>query len=326
MDIPRNVVPTVLAIALLSGLGNRLSAQQINDAAFETAQEVDSLARPAFARGAGPLVLYDTAHFNPPLNEGRYKAVSDLLRADGYEIVAGRIPFDSLQPSPYRILFMVTPFAADRAVDRAAAAQPVFSEGEAAAIEAWVRRGGSLLFVVGHEPSGAAHASLARRFGVELRNGTAMDSTPANNWVDGHPGCRGCLKFTRENGLLRSHAINLGRDSSERVSSVISAAGQSVRSSSESHVLLAMGSAAFDVLATKDTVSARGRAHAVALSFGAGRVVVIGDGSILSGFTYGPESPRFRRWWPKDPDNRQFTLNVMHWLSGLFPEPQGPGK
>lgn len=79
-----------------------------------------------------------------------------------------------------------------------------------------------------------------------------------------------------------------------------------------------MGSASYDVLATKDTLSARGRAHAVALQYGAGRVVVIGDGSILSGFTYGPKNPRFRRWWPTDPHNRQFTLNVMHWLSGAL--------
>jgi len=78
------------------------------------------------------------------------------------------------------------------------------------------------------------------------------------------------------------------------------------------------------IFAGGGTLSAQGRAQAVALTFGSGRVVVIGDGSILSGFAYGPENLRFRRWWPKDPDNRQFTLNVVHWLAGLLPAEPGP--
>ena len=64
-------------------------------------------------------------------------------------------------------------------------------------------------------------------------------------------------------------------------------------------------------------MSAFGRGQAVAREHGAGRVVVLGDGSILAGSVYGPENPRFRHWWPRDPENRQFTLNIMHWLSGL---------
>ncbi|MEX2271994.1 MAG: DUF4350 domain-containing protein [Vicinamibacterales bacterium] len=284
-------------------------------------QTANTLARPAYASGAGPRVLYDTAHWNPSLDDGRYRAVADLLRADGYRIEGGAIPFEMAALGGYDILLSVTPYAADRASNPAEAARPVFSDAQCDTLEAWVRKGGKLLFVVGHQPSGIAHANLAARFGIELRNGSAMDATPANNWVDGHASCGGCLKFTRENGLLRLHPITEGRDAEERVMSVISAVGQSIAVRNPRDILLAMGPDSYDVLPDKRRLPAKGRAQAVAVSAGAGRVVVIGDGSILSGFTYGAENPGFRRWWPKDPDNRQFTLNVMHWLSGLLPGP-----
>ncbi len=287
------------------------------------AQEQDSASRPAFSSGTGPRILFDTVHWNPPLAEGRYQAVADLLRADGYRIVAGSVPFDSAELNRYDLLFIVTPYAMDPLSDPGGAAKPVFTDAECDALAAWVRAGGSLLFVVGHAPSGTAHSNLARRFGVELRNSTTMDVTPANNWVEGDARCAGCLKFTLQNALLRPHPITLGRNSTERVTSVISAAGQSLGVPSDRYILLALGPAAYDEVRGGDTLSARGRAQAVALTLGSGRVVVIGDGSILSGSAYGPENPRFRRWWPKDPDNRQFTLNVVHWLTGLLPQEQG---
>lgn len=284
------------------------------------AQERIALARPAFQPGAGPRILFDTAHWNPSFTEGRYHAVADLLRADGYRIVAGPVPFDSAGLQRYDLLFLVTPYATNPRTDASGAARPVFSEAESDALAAWVRAGGRLLLVVGHPPSGVAHANLARRFGVDLRNGTAIDATPANNWIEGGARCLGCLKFTLQNGLVRPHPITLGRDSTERVTSVISAAGQSLGVPDDHQVLLALASTAYDALPGGDTVSARGRAQAVAVTAGRGRVVVIGDGSILSGFAYGPENPRFRRWWPVDPDNRQFTLNVVRWLAGHLPQ------
>lgn len=275
--------------------------------------------RAAYPLGAGPMILYDTSRWNPPLNAGRYQAVAELLRADGYQIEGGALRLDPMTLSRYSVLMMVTPYADDPRGDAIAAARPVFLEAEVTILESWVQSGGRLLLVVGHQPNGAATANLARRFGVELRNGTAMDATPANNWIEGDKGCLGCLKFTVENTLLRSHPITSGRDSTERVESVISAAGQSMRLMESGSVLLAMGPAAFDDV-EGDTIPASGRAQGIALLYGAGRVVVLGDGSILSGFAYGPENPRFRRWWPEDPHNRQFTLNVLHWLTGLLEE------
>ena len=61
-----------------------------------------------------------------------------------------------------------------------------------------------------------------------------------------------------------------------------------------------------------ETVSAAGRAQAVALPFGKGRVVVFGEAAMLSA-----QNVNFGMNYPGT-DNRQLVLNVVHWLSGLL--------
>jgi hypothetical protein len=63
-------------------------------------------------------------------------------------------------------------------------------------------------------------------------------------------------------------------------------------------------------------ISAAGRAQGLALEFGKGRVVVLGEAAMLTaqvalrGFRFGMNVPGI--------DNRQLALNIMHWLSGLL--------
>jgi hypothetical protein len=63
-------------------------------------------------------------------------------------------------------------------------------------------------------------------------------------------------------------------------------------------------------------VSAAGRAQGAALSFGKGRVVVLGEAAMLTAQV----APRVFRFGMNLPgiDNRQLALNIMHWLSGLL--------
>jgi len=66
--------------------------------------------------------------------------------------------------------------------------------------------------------------------------------------------------------------------------------------------------------------SAAGRAQGVALPFGAGRVVVLGEAAMLSAQVVeipGRETIHMGMNVPGT-DDRQFALNVMHWLSRLF--------
>jgi hypothetical protein len=63
--------------------------------------------------------------------------------------------------------------------------------------------------------------------------------------------------------------------------------------------------------------SAAGRAQAIVLNFGKGRVVALAEAAMLSAQVVGPQRMKFGMNRPGI-DNRQFALNIMHWLSGLL--------
>jgi len=60
---------------------------------------------------------------------------------------------------------------------------------------------------------------------------------------------------------------------------------------------------------------ARGRAQGVALQFGSGRVVVLGEAAMLTAQIGGDGHP-FGMNVPGN-DDRQLALNILHWLSRL---------
>jgi hypothetical protein len=55
----------------------------------------------------------------------------------------------------------------------------------------------------------------------------------------------------------------------------------------------------------------------LALRVGKGRVVALGDAAMLSAQLTGSDNQPFGMNVPNT-DNRQFTLNIIHWLSGLL--------
>ena len=69
-------------------------------------------------------------------------------------------------------------------------------------------------------------------------------------------------------------------------------------------------------VANQPQVPAAGRAQGVAMKFGQGRVVVLGEASELSAQRAGPQGRAMGMNFPGC-DNRQFGLNIIHWLSGL---------
>jgi len=210
---------------------------------------------------------------------------------------------------------IVSALGADREINPEAAGNPAFTEQECDVVKDWVRRGGSLLLITDHEPTGAAARNLAKRFGLEMSNGTTMDSAPDNHMK----GCNGCLRFTRENGLLGDHPLTRGRDSSELIRGIENGVGQSLKGPAGSTTFLKLADTAYDELPGGKSISATGRGQGIAFKFGKGRVVVLGEAAMLAG-----EGPRpgqkFRRWWLDYPgiDNRQLALNILHWLSGLL--------
>jgi len=270
--------------------------------------------RPAYVK-RHPKVLFDEAHFNVHTSGGRSKAFADLIAYDGYRVIPNKEKFEPTNLKGVDILVIVSALGANRDINPEAAGNPAFSEEECEVVKDWVHRGRSLLLITDHEPTGAAARNLARRFGVDMSNGTTSDSAPGNHMK----GCDGCIRFTRENGLLEDHPITRGRDSSEWIRGIENGVGQSLKGPLGSTAFLKLADTAYDELPGGQKLSAAGRAQGIAFKFGKGRVVVLGEAAMLAG-----EGPRpgqkFRRWWLDYPgiDNRQLALNILHWLSGLL--------
>lgn len=305
-----------------------------------------AVAHPAYMT-RHPRILFDAAHRNFHLPDGRYRPFAELIRNDGYRIETNDRPFSAEALAGHDVLVIANALGAQNMdSDRAAA----FTEAECRAVAEWVRGGGSLLLIADHAPFGAAAAPLAEAFGVDMSKGVTADRDHA----DPDSTNRSFILYTRDGHMLGSHPILEGRDAGERIGRVMTFSGQSLRGPEGSTILLALGDAAVDrqqpsqaeiraaVAAAREQaqregrsapgevrlqlgaalVPAAGRGQGIAFGFGRGRVVVLGEAAMLSA-QYVDMAPLNRMHYPVGLnhlgiDNRQFALNLMHWLSRLI--------
>ncbi len=288
------------------------STQQVADTSFTP--DIEAAAYPT----SGPHVLFDEAHNNYHTIPGRYKPFVDLLSLDGYRFTPNKQTFSRDALRDYWILVIVNAAGGKTEDDPdSILALPAFETAEVDAVRDWVSDGGSLLLIADHAPSGAAAQGLAAALGVEMRNTWTFDAK------HGEPGYGPYnIAFSRTNGLLGDHPITRGRNPAERVSKVVSFTGQSLQGPKESSPLLILSDSAIDEDVTETVrVSAAGRVQGLAMFFGHGRIVVLGEAAMLTA-QQRMRNGELRRYGISyvDSDNKQFALNVMHWLSGLLDE------
>jgi hypothetical protein len=281
-------------------------AQQVPDPEFNTAVE-----NPAYSRN-GPRVLFDEAHHNFHTADGRYKPFVDLLMNDGYQVVRNRKPFTKQALDSFKVLVIANALGAEE-MDDEGSDQSAFTEEEIKTVHEWVRSGGALLLIADHAPFGAAASALGTKLGVDMSKGYTFDTPNAL------PGIAAFLIFSRENKLLGAHPIVEGRNEKERVNRVLSFTGQSLKGPEDSSAILKLAETAQDSPnhEQKNMVSAAGRAQALAFKVGKGRVVVQGEAAMLSAQIAGQEKFKMGMNF-EGYDNKQYALNVMHWLSGLL--------
>lgn len=202
---------------------------------------------------------------------------------------------------------------------------------------AWVTGGGSLLLISDHTPMGEANEHLGRLFGVTTGKGFVQSLDPG-----GHVPNQGSqLVFSRENRRLGDHAIRRGRVEAERINRIVSFTGQSLTVPAGAVALLALGPDAWEAPTRADApglardaetaptratfTSTHGsavpnRAQGVALTIGAGRVVILGEAAMMSAQVFPAADGRQGRMGTNVPgsDDKQFALNTLHWLSRVF--------
>jgi hypothetical protein len=287
-------------------------AQQVPDSAF-----APSIARPAFAQGAGPLVLVDEAHTNFHTTDGRYYAFAQLLRRDGYVVRGLRDPFTRQALAGARVLVIANALHPSNEQNWSLPNPSAFTPEEIAAVEAWVREGGSLLLIADHMPMPGAAADLGAAFGVAMGNGFAYDSTEQVS----------TMRFARDDRSLADHPVTRGRDAGERVDSVFAFTGQAFRVTvpgAEPLMTLGRGTVLllpevawqFSPETRRENVA--GQLQGAVLRHGRGRVAVFGEAAMFSAQRAGPQRQPMGMNNPRAPQNVQFLLNVMHWLTGVL--------
>lgn len=276
-----------------------------------------SVAHPAFAAAAGPLVLLDEAHNNFHTVAGRYAPFAALLRRDGFVVEPLRDHFTDAALARVKVLVIANAMADRNKGNWTLPTPSAFDTGEIAAVRRWVVAGGSLLLIADHMPFGGATAALASAFGVYMTNGFATDSCHADEFV-----------FTRAQGLSRVHPIVRGRNASERIDSVRTFTGQAFRADSTAVPLLVLAPGTILLLPSEawkfsdatPVMPADGMLQGAALRVGRGRVAVFGEAAMFSAQVSGGERRPMGMNAPSAGQNPQFLLNVMHWLVRLTPD------
>jgi hypothetical protein len=277
----------------------QLQLGQRNDPDFDV-----SVAHPAFT-SKHPAVLFDEAHQNFHTASGRYKVFADLITNDGARVTPNN------QPVTPDLLGKYDLFITANAPQKSPESPSAFTPAECDAIANWVRDGGALLLITDHEPFGSGSAELGKRFGVNMSLMVTVD--PKNETQNG-------LLFSRDKHQLGDHPILNGRDQSERINRVLTFTGQSLQGPPGSVQLLKFADTAMDRGFGRNgkKVSAAGRAQGIAFKFGKGRVVVMGEAGDLSAQIYGGDPVEKMGMNVPGCDNRQFALNIVHWLTGLI--------
>jgi len=262
-----------------------------------------TIANPAYPGGNGPRAAFDVAHRNWHTPSDRYRPLANLLRHDGYAVTEHLSLFTTASLDSVQILIIPNALGPDGYEGR-----PAFTTGEDTTLITWVRNGGALLLIADHAPFGYAAKQLAECFGVTMYVAFARDNQNHSGWDNER------LLFSRANGLLTDCPITNGRSSAERVERIVTFTGQSLSVPPGAISILRMDDSSYDWKSRSDRSSARGHAQAIAMKFGKGKLVVLGEAGFLSaqvdplGFKMGMNT--------SGNDDRQFALNVLHWLSG----------
>jgi hypothetical protein len=283
-------IPRWFCAALLAATAY---GQQVADPNFNT-----SVADPAFS-SAHPRVGIDESHKNFHTKDGRYKPFAALMASDGFTVAAApKFTPDALKAID---ILVIANALGNEDWNKP---EPAFSAAECDDVRDWVRAGGALLLIADHAPFGDSAAVLAQRFGVDMGRGFAADRKNS----DKNPTR---LVFSVENGLLGDHTIIRGRNGQERVRTIVAFTGQSLSVPKDGAALMKMGNDAVEV-----GKSVAGRAQGIAMAFGKGRVAMFGEAAMFSAQVVGSGAQAFKMGMNAEGnDDRQFALNVMHWLA-----------
>lgn len=305
----------VLALMVAAGVGAVRLMSDAPGPAF-----AGTVAPPLFAED-GPAVIVDAAHWNDATATTRLRALVGLLTADGYRLLPDGNATRAETLAPAKVAVVVNPLGVPGAMrvaaDRIGLGGLTFFDDDGLILQElettvqWVENGGSLLLAADEAPRARGASALAERFGVTMRGRPVVDVGHAE------PQSPGWLVFSRENGLIGSHPIVDGLAGLPAVNRVVAFGSQALDAPADAAILLRLSGSAAEVARAGDPPTsgtpAEGRAVAVALTRGRGRVVVIGDSHLLTN-DLAPGGVVTGLEWPSSNETR-FVRAVFAWLA-----------
>ncbi len=290
---------------------NVLPQQVVADTTFDARVAVP------VCSGNCPVILFDEAHQNYHTAAGRYRPFAKLMESDGFKVVRCQSPFSNELLENVNVVVIAS---------LGFPGQIPLPVREIYVLNNWVRKGGSLFVITDHD--NLAIDELLHSFSVETGEVVATtDSSHGRRMTDGTNNPSNIL-FSSKDKLLGSHPIIHGRNQLEKIQNVETYAGRVVVAPPGSKPLLILSNSSIDYMVvdpaqriiTREPIKTRGtRTHGVALEFGKGKVVVVGEAAMLTAQLWPPDfMPREEGLRSLSGDNKQFAINIMRWLTGYL--------
>jgi hypothetical protein len=293
------------------------NAQVLSDDKAET-----GVANPAFLTNDGPIVAVDSAHHNYHTIDNRYRPFASLLRNDGFRVVDTSARFTAKVLARTKVLVVANALPTEAGMPMPTPTPSALTQAEIDAVKQWVANGGSLLMITDHMPFAGGVSKLALAFGFQLKDGATLRLQPV-----GPPGSRTGDTFSIASGALKDDVITRGRNASERIAKIETFTGSAFTAPPDARPLLVFPQGYWIFacgLPCPGTVSrqnARGFLQGAVRVVGKGRVAMFAEAAMFSAQVMPTNSPPFRFGFnaPGAEQNKQFILNVMHWLAGILP-------
>lgn len=289
-----------LLAALFTAMAALCNAQQIPDTAFTFPNP-----HPHFATGQGPVVWLDEAHYNFHTLDGRYGSFGKILREDGYRVAPNREPFTEVRLATCKVLVIANALDSVSNTAWETPNRSAFSPAEIAAVNQWIKNGGSLLLIADHMPFAGSAQDLAQAFGVKFLNCFAMDNRRRNP-----------ERFFRGNKTLFDNELTRGVDT------VVTFTGSAFQLPKGAQPVLALRDytillpeTAWQFTENTPHRDSRGLYQLAYLRHGKGKVVVSGEAAMFSAQLTGPNRNPVGMNQPEARQNGQLLLNILHWLS-----------
>jgi len=267
---------------------------------------------PAFPKAKGPYVFIDAGHNNYHTMDDGYKPFAALLQKDGFQVFAHEGEFTSLSLESVDILVIVNPIHRSNIESWMLPTPSAFTLIEILTLNEWVKAGGALWLISDHMPIPGAAEKLASSFGFNFMNGFAHNASKKRH-----------IRFSRENNTLNDHVITNGNNSEEKINAVYTYTGHAFQIPAQATSLLEFEpnsfslnpNTAFEFDATTPKVNIGGWSQAAARPYGDGKLFVQGEAGMFIASLSEKDQRKIGMNSPLAPDNAQFALNIIRWLS-----------